>query len=474
MTEPAEARTRFLARCTAGELLRLLGWMGVFTACVLLAEPVADNLFALDGERLAPPVNSVLERFRLSAGVTGMVLLATGVYARRWVAKELPLRRGHAALALIVPLLCLTVLECALRLYEWRRWGSPFATPLPLSSIRREGELYHRPGLYVRPTGNDYQPSRRGVAFITVNRFGLRGPLPTLPRPAGRARIICLGGSTTFGFVSDGEDWPARLQAILSARGDIEVLNAGRPGSTTWSDFRYLRDRLLLLDPDVVILCEGFNDMWRAVRRHAGEQKDYGLVDERLPPGEEVLDLGEPRRWPVRISFAAYYLGRFLDSRLEASASPAVPSSPPDGFRFDPAIVSVYERNLTAMLRLCKARGVLPVVATFVGCDDPHRPEAEQRLRLRYVLEQVPPLDVRSSQKGIDLYRDLTRRVARAEGAPLVDLASLMTKDTSLYADTIHLTTEGENTLALLLARELERLPAFEARLREGRPAGPR
>ena len=103
------------------------------------------------------------------------------------------------------------------------------------------------------------------------------------------------------------------------------------------------------------------------------------------------------------------------------------------------------------MRRLCTS------LATFAACDDQSRPEAEQRLRLKYVIDQVPPLDVHSGQEGMDLYRQVTRKVALAEGVPLLDLARLMPKDLKFYSDTIHLTEEGEETLATLLASELER-----------------
>jgi lysophospholipase L1-like esterase len=131
-------------------------------------------------------------------------------------------------------------------------------------------------------------------------------------------------------------------------------------------------------------------------------------------------------------------------------------------FVFDPAVVSIYERNLKAAVRLCRNRGVQPVLATFASCDDLSLPPAEQQRRLRYVTQEIPQLDATTGHQAMELYRDVTRRVAREEGSPLVDLARRMTKDLSAFTDTIHFTPAGERRLAELLAEDL---------LREGVPA---
>jgi lysophospholipase L1-like esterase len=131
------------------------------------------------------------------------------------------------------------------------------------------------------------------------------------------------------------------------------------------------------------------------------------------------------------------------------------PAVGPGPFRFDGAVVSIFERNLAAMVRLCRSRGVRPVLATFAGCDDPSVPPAEQRRRMAYVTREIPQLDATTGHAAMELYREVTRRVARDEGTPLVDLARTMPKDVHAYTDTVHFTPAGERRLAELLAAEL-------------------
>jgi lysophospholipase L1-like esterase len=81
-------------------------------------------------------------------------------------------------------------------------------------------------------------------------------------RRPGCARILCAGGSTTFGhMLRDDETWPVVLEQRLRATGfDVQVLNGGVPG---WGLEQVVRslvdDRLRRLQPDLVIFFEGWN-----------------------------------------------------------------------------------------------------------------------------------------------------------------------------------------------------------------------
>jgi lysophospholipase L1-like esterase len=450
---------RFLRRLTVASVLGALGWAGVLVSVVVLSRPVAIFLFSRDGATLSRPLETAFEWTRLATGVLGLLLLGPVRSSRRLAEKHFPLRSGDLALWGTVALLALVLAEGWLRWRGARDWGSATRTPLTVGEMRRASDVRLQPGVYAQRVRSDFDAGYDRVVFFSVNRYGLRGTLPAVPKPPGRRRIACVGGSTTLGYsVTDGEDWPTRLGGMLG--GSFEVLNAGRPGATTYRNFAYLRDYLLDLEPEVVVLYEGFNDMWRGVRRHGGDQPDYGMVDEGLPPKGEALDRGEPASWPWRLSFVAYRGARGLE-RLLSEPPPPWPEPPvrPGPFRFDPAIVSIYERNLGAMVRLCRSRGVQPVIATFAGCDDPTASPAERRRRLRYVLEQIPQLDEATAQHGMDMYREATRRLAQSEHVTLVDSARLMTKDLDAYTDTVHFTPAGELQLAQLLAATI-RQPA--------------
>ncbi len=78
---------------------------------------------------------------------------------------------------------------------------------------------------------------------------------------AQAATIVALGASNTFGKgVSRGQAYPARLEALLRARGlNAHVINAGINGDTTGGMLARL-DRVVPKGTSVVILQPGGND----------------------------------------------------------------------------------------------------------------------------------------------------------------------------------------------------------------------
>jgi acyl-CoA thioesterase-1 len=78
---------------------------------------------------------------------------------------------------------------------------------------------------------------------------------------AQAATVVALGASNTFGKgVSRGQAYPARLEALLRARGlNARVVNAGINGDTTGGMLARL-DRVVPKGTSVVILQPGGND----------------------------------------------------------------------------------------------------------------------------------------------------------------------------------------------------------------------
>jgi lysophospholipase L1-like esterase len=115
-----------------------------------------------------------------------------------------------------------------------------------------------------------------------VNLYGLRG-LDISEKKPHTKRIICLGGSTTWGMSLDYEDsYPKILQEMLDAHpGPLryEVINAGIPAHKLPNIIRLTEHRLLPLQPDIIILMSVFNNLVSDARdfkfiRVVGEEKN--------------------------------------------------------------------------------------------------------------------------------------------------------------------------------------------------------
>jgi hypothetical protein len=105
---------------------------------------------------------------------------------------------------------------------------------------------------------------RHRVKSFGLNAWGYRGPAMGRKKP-GEARIGTLGGSTVFGYgVAWTEAWPYDLERQINAGrprpAPATVVNLGVPrdSATTFvdtiDDYGYLKC-------DLVILCEGYNDL---------------------------------------------------------------------------------------------------------------------------------------------------------------------------------------------------------------------
>ena len=116
----------------------------------------------------------------------------------------------------------------------------------------------------IYPCGKE-SGTKRDCLEETYNSYGLRTPEFEKEKPDNTFRIFTLGGSTTWGAgTSDDETWPVHLQKIINEKitdKEIEVINGGFPGGTTESEYGSIKNKLLLFDPDLIIMYDGWNDI---------------------------------------------------------------------------------------------------------------------------------------------------------------------------------------------------------------------
>jgi hypothetical protein len=86
----------------------------------------------------------------------------------------------------------------------------------------------------------------------------IRSQSVALEKPPGETRVLFIGDSGTAGlFVELEESFPLKFKELLD-RNDpdngVRVINAGAVGMTTIGEYYLLRDKLLPMNPDVVVL----------------------------------------------------------------------------------------------------------------------------------------------------------------------------------------------------------------------------
>jgi len=142
------------------------------------------------------------------------------------------------------------------------------------------------------------------------NAEGYRGKAVPMERTPGVLRVLCLGGSTTYGSTVPSPDqaYPARLEALLRADPpagytDVEVINAGLTWGTSAEILTHYHFKFHYYQPDIVIINTGGNDA-------NGYTLPYYHPDNSnwRQPMHNLRPLPVEWRWLARSRFASYMM----------------------------------------------------------------------------------------------------------------------------------------------------------------------
>ena len=116
---------------------------------------------------------------------------------------------------------------------------------------------------------------------------------PGLPPLDADARILAFGDSLTHGTGADADAaYPARLARRLGR----QVIESGRPGELASEGRRRLQAVLERVQPDLVVLCHGGNDILRGRDPSAIRRDLVAMIELAQDHGAAVLLVGVPAR----------------------------------------------------------------------------------------------------------------------------------------------------------------------------------
>lgn len=328
-------------------------------------------------------------------------------------------------------LLACFMLELGLRFY-FSRYGSHEDRIKYLYSLE---EVRQQTNILVPMPYVNYIPS---PGFPEHNSLGYRGPEIEIPKPEGVYRIVALGGSTTYGSSTKPEDaYPAQLQNILRDEhgyDNVEVINGGMVGYSSWETLVSFQFRILELEPDMIILYDSVNDIIPreqiSVDCYRGHNTLRGLN-------------GTKGYWVQRDDpFVPSALYRLVAINLGWMHNPLVLNSwfdPPqvscrlDDLPLDQRVAQnppvYFERNLRNTIVLAQANGVQPVLSTWT-----------------YYLGQDRPQYWRDA---VDENNEIIRRLAEEHDVPIYDLAQNLPLNREFWSDDgIHMYAPGTHEQA--------------------------
>ena len=301
---------------------------------------------------------------------------------------------------------------------------------------------------------------------LHINSHGLRGEEFPTAKPPGEIRILCIGGSTTAGEeVREAETWPARLQELLRARNPgvpILVINAGIPTYDVPLSLRLFELDQARFGADIVTIYHGINDLYYH------RQADLALQPRRNYTGRPtmpfVFEGAAEREWSIgplapmvdvlaRNSYlfdTAQQLGmRILQARRPLESEP------------NPAGLDAFDRYYRALVHAVAGSGATPLPMTFAialpgrfSPDDTRRVEDSFRPWCRLGARVPNEVGIRI----MDLQNAAIRRVARESNLGFSEIAGHVPADRQHFSDICHLTAEGNQRIAAILAADIQPL----------------
>jgi len=286
----------------------------------------------------------------------------------------------------------------------------------------------------------------------THNSLGYRGDEFEIKKPEGVFRIVAIGGSTTYTARVEDNDktFPSQLEKVLKNRygySHVKVINAGLGGYSSWESLINLEFRVLDLEPDLIIIYHGTNDVHTRlvnpsfyVGDNSGRRKQwyvdiklweyscfFRIISRRLHITRQVK-LGDvvtaPTTWRRPIEASGY------NELLGGTPMATLKKNPP----------IYFQRNLINMIAIAKAHGIKVVFATWA-----------------YSAAFNDYASTQHYQQGYKENNEVVKAVAESQQIPLFDFASIMSKEKKYWGDGRHLNEKGAVLKAALFADFIKR-----------------
>jgi len=378
-------------------ILSPLFWVGLILC--LWAFPI---LLTPVFKRLAPTFRRVIQSPTVRALPQKLALMAFGI------------------------LLACFMLELGLRFY-FSRYGSQEDRIKYLYSLE---EVRQQTNILVPMPYVNYIPS---PGFPEHNSLGYRGPEIEIPKPEGVYRIVALGGSTTYSSATEPQDsYPAQLQNILRDQygyANVEVINGGMVGYSSWETLVSFEFRILELEPDMIILYDSVNDIIPREQISVDCYRGHNTLRGLNATKGYWVQRDDPFIPSALYRLVAINLGWMQNPLvLNSWFDPPQASCQLDDLPLDQRVANnppiYFERNLRNTIVLAQANGVQPVLSTWA-----------------YYLEQDRPQYWRDA---VDENNEIIRRLADERDVPIYDLAQNLPLDRAYWSDDgIHMYAPG-------------------------------
>ncbi|MBN1186254.1 MAG: SGNH/GDSL hydrolase family protein [Bacteroidales bacterium] len=291
-----------------------------------------------------------------------------------------------------------------------------------------------------------------------INSFGFRGDEIKKEKSQDVFRIFVIGGSTVFGWGVSFEKSHVRILERLLKQcypdRKIEVLNAGASWhSSQHSVIKYLF-KIKDFQPDLIILWHGINDLYRSFASEKFTVGDFQSDYSHFwgPMASMVLQHFDRKGTLEPLINIKLYMIDFFNVILYSDLRvfdniPELESI--DVYDF-PSL-GAFTRNMKAFVEIMKNDDVKLVLATqpFLYREGLDEEELKSLWlsKMNCAVNKAYP-NVRSMERGMNLFNAATKMVAEQHQVPLIDLEMKVPKTKQYFLDDCHYTAEGNALVA--------------------------
>lgn len=305
------------------------------------------------------------------------------------------------------------------------------------------------------------------VARFTTNNLGFRGQEIIRPKPPGEFRVFIIGGSTTeCVYLDDTLAITSVLETYLNSHLpdsiSSKVYGAGKSGDRSYDHLAMIGQRIIHLQPDLILVFCGINDLTAAIYeadyihmpRGSGAKISfpdlvkYSLTEFQLPrrlyygykgilkpqTGDDLLKA---------ISFKSDYK-RKVEMRKSSPRTDHIP-------RTD---LEPYRNNLKSIIGLARSHNLRLVFMTQATTwNSKTDPDITNWIWGTYKNGFTYREDLMDDV--MTAYNDVMRTVAADHNLPVFDMALLMPKSLDFFYDDCHFNIRGAQKAGTLLGNFL-------------------
>lgn len=300
---------------------------------------------------------------------------------------------------------------------------------------------------------------------FTTDNYGFRGPYLEIPKPKNEYRIFMVGGSTTeCMFLDDSLAVTQLLQDDLNQTLpdsiQVKVYNAGKSGDKSYDHLAMISQRILHLQPDMIIVFAGLNDLTAALYNVDYSHKPVYEVH----PALNFINMARYFLTQFQVPRRLYYLfqpifGKKSDEEIQMAISfksnykklVALREKHPVSDKHPRTDLEPYERNMQSIIGLAKIHNIKLVLMTqAVTWNSQIDPEINKWHWITYKNGTSYREDY--MDQALEQYNGVTKKLGQEFDIPVFDLAAVMPKSSEYFYDDCHFNIEGSKRAARLLS----------------------